>query len=209
MASLSIYLGEDQLLPDGFGIGFFGDDGFGAPVLIGEFQGRTFVTDASGIVENFEVNNNKRLTASTVINGQIGSGIPLTSLTNTLSTINMRFEDLEEVRTISPRLYIFDGSFDDDNNPNFTTSPDGLTMYCAEIRHTDEIQTDNGLGDTVWQETAGAVYLALIDSPGTLGLRPGGAFTTDTRHDWYIAMSVTPTSLGNKMFGLYFEVEFL
>lgn len=208
MASLDIYLGEDQLLPTGFGIGFFGNNGFGAPVQIGEFQGRTFVTNASGTVQNFEANNNKRASSTTVINGQIGSGIQLTALPNTLATINMRFDNTQSVRTLSPKLYIFDGSFNG-STPNFTTPPTGLTMYCAEIRHTDEIQTDNGLGDATWLDISGTTFLSLIDSPGELGLRPGGAFTSDTRHDWYIAMSCSPTELGNKMFGLYFEVEFL
>jgi len=42
--SVDIYLGEDQVLPDGSGVGFYGDDGFGAPILIGEYNGRTLYT---------------------------------------------------------------------------------------------------------------------------------------------------------------------
>lgn len=209
MAQVDIYLGEDVLLTAGFGVGFFGDGGFGAPILIGAFNGHTFVTDTSGALEGFEANNNKRLDASRVIHGQQGSGINLTQLPNSLATINLRFENAEEVTTNSPQLYVFDGSFDGSGIPNFTTAQTGLVMWCAQIRHTTEEQIDNGLGDSAWLNINGATFLSLVTSPGTLGLRPGGSFTSDTRHDWYVAMSCTPSELGDKAFGLYFETEFL
>ena len=209
MAQADIYLGEDVLLTAGLGVGFFGDAGFGAPILVGEFNGRTFVTDASGVSEGFEANNNKRLGADTVINGQEGSGIDLTQLPNSLATINIRFQNAVAVRTLAPKFYIFDGTFDGSGIPNFTTAQTGLTMWCAELLHTDEEQTDTGTGDSSWLDINGSTFLSLIDSPGELGLRPGGSFTTDTRHDWYIAMSCAPTELGDKAFGLYFAVEFL
>lgn len=209
MAQADIYLGEDFLLTDGLGVGFFGKAGFGAPVVVGEFNGRTFVTDASGVTEGFEANNNKRLGASTVIHGQEGSGINLLQLPNSFATINIRFENAIPVRTLSPKFYIFDGTFNGSGIPNFATPQTGLTMWCAEIRHLDEEQTATGIGSSDWIDINGPVFLALIDSPGTLGGRPGGVFTTDTRHDWYVAMSCSPTELGDKSFGLYFEVEFL
>lgn len=209
MAQADIYLGEDVLLTAGFGVGFFGDGGFGAPILIGAFNGRTFVTDTSGALEGFEANNNKRLDASRVIHGQQGSGIDLTQLPNSLATINLRFENAEAVTTNSPKLYVFDGSLDASGIPNFTTAQTGLVMWCAEIRHTTEEQVDNGLGDSAWLEINGTTFLSLVDSPGTLGLRPGGPFTSDTRHDWYVAMSCTPSELGDKSFGIYIEIEFL
>ncbi|KKM90127.1 hypothetical protein LCGC14_1241720, partial [marine sediment metagenome] len=121
MAQADIYLGEDVLLTAGLGVGFFGDAGFGAPILVGEFNGRTFVTDASGVSEGFEANNNKRLGADTVINGQEGSGIDLTQLPNSLATINIRFQNAVAVRTLAPKFYIFDGTFDGSGIPNFTT----------------------------------------------------------------------------------------
>ena len=209
MAQIDIYLGEDVRLTTGFGVGFFGNGGFGAPILIGAFNGHTFVTDVSGVQEGFEANNNKRLDATRVIHGQQGSGINLTQLPNSRATINVRFENAETVTTTTPKFYVFDGSFDASGIPNFTTPQTGLTMFCAEILHTTEEQVDDGLGDSAWIDINGAVFLSLIDSPGTLGLRPGGAFTSDTRHDWYVAMSCTPLELGDKNFGLYVEVEFL
>jgi len=206
--SVDIYLGEDQVLPDGSGVGFYGDDGFGAPILIGEYNGRTFVTDSDGDDEGFECNNIKKVSSSGLIYGQTGSGITLTSLPNTLASINIRFEHGSSVRTLSSRLYVFDGTLSG-SMPNIDNDPSGLTCYCAEIRHNSEIQDDNGLGDTAWFDTHGSTYLDLISSPGTSGLRPNGSLTSDTRHDWYVAMSATPDEFGDKEFGMYFETEFL
>lgn len=208
MATLSIYLGEDQLLPDDLGIGFFGNDGFGAPVIIGEYNGRTFVTNTSGTSENFECNNTKFLHASGTILGQTGSGILLTELPNHLATFNVRFGHPQSVRAASPKLYIYDGTETDDE-PNKENDPSGLTCYCAEIRHTGVIQDDTGLGDIQWMNIHGSTFLSMVESPGTSGIRPYGIYTYDTRHDWYVAMTVTPTLHGNKQFGMYFELEFV
>ncbi|GMU23695.1 MAG: hypothetical protein AMXMBFR13_37730 [Phycisphaerae bacterium] len=47
-------------------------------------------------------------------------------------------------------------------------------------------------------------------SPGTSGLRPNGPDTSDERHDWYFALSASPTSVGAKsQLGLYFGLQFL
>jgi len=206
-ASTTLYLGEDQELPNDTAVGFFGDD-FGSSINIGDFNNRTFVTDSSGILLGFEANNNKRVSDSIVIHGQSGSGMNLLQLPNRLATINIRFENDIAVRTLTARLYIFDGSFTG-GEPNFTIAPPGLTAYCAEIRHEEDEQTLTGLGDPVWEEIGGPTFLPMVSSPGTSGLRPFGSFTEDTRHDWYAAISVTPTSLGDRLFGLYFETEFL
>jgi len=209
MAHVRVYVGEDQQLPASSGLGFFGSDGFGAPVAVGQYPGRTFVTDASGLTTGFECNNNRRSSASGVINGQTGSGISLLSLPNTLATINIRFINSFDVRTQSARFHIYDGTETIYGIVNKDNDPVGLTCYCAQIRHTSELQVPNGGGDATWVDIHGSTYLSLISSPGTSGLRPAGAFTEDTRHDWYVAISPTPTQLGNKLFGMYFELEYL
>lgn len=206
--SISLFVGEDQLLPSNSGIGFYGNDGFGYPVLIGQYNGRTFVTNQDGSVKGFECNNNKKISTSGVINGQVGSGIQLISLPNNLATINIRFEYPTEVKTLSGKVYIFDGTLAS-GVPNIENPPTGLTCYCAEIRHQNTVQDPVGLGDVDWVDIQGPTYLDVISAPGTSGLRPLGSSTVDTRHDWYIAMSVTPTTFGDKQFAIYFETEFL
>lgn len=206
-ASTNLFLGEDQQLPDETAVGFFGDD-FGNSIGIGQFNNRTFVTDSSGILLGFEANNNRKISESGVVHGQAGVGIDILQLPNRLATVNIRFENDVAVRTLAAKLYIFDGSFTGED-PNFTIAPLGLTTFCAEIRHEEDEQTSTGLGDPVWEEIAGSTFLPMVSSPGTSGLRPFGSFTVDTRHDWYAAISCSPTSLGDKVFGLYFETEFL
>lgn len=208
MAELILYVGEDQRIPAGSGIGFYGD-GFGLSISRGAFNERTFVTDASGIIQGFEANNNKRLSSSGVIHGQTGSGISLLALPNTLATLNLRFNHTSDVNTQSVKFYVYDGTITD-GVPNKNNDPSGLTAWCAEIRKNSERQdVSNGLGDSTWQDIHGSTPLSLIDSPGTSGLRPLGSFTIDTRHDWYIAMSVTPDQFGDKLFGILLETEFL
>jgi len=52
--------------------------------------------------------------------------------------------------------------------------------------------------------------MTLSSSPGTSGLRPSGANTLDARHDWYVAISASPDSIGSKtLYGLYISLEFL
>lgn len=208
MAELNLYVGEDQLVPTGSGIGFFGNGGFGAAISVGGFNGRTFVVNPSGTIDGFEANNNQRSSSSGVIQGQSGSGISLVSLPNTLATLNIRFTHTQVVNTQNVLFFVYDGTLTG-GVPNKNNDPSGLTAYCAEIRHNDERQIANGLGDSVWLDTHGATSLPLIDSPATSGLRPLGASSVDTRHDWYVSMSVSPTQFGDKFFGILLETEFL
>lgn len=212
MANLDIYLAENFQLPSSSGIGFFGEDGFGDSIDLNAFNSRTFVTNSSGTVEGFEADNCKLTTqgswsgvggVSGVIIGQTGSGIHIRSLPNYLATINVRFTHTESVRTQNANLFVYDGVTQ-------TTAPTGIDVFCAEIIHTDEEQTQNGTGDSIWQEIGGSgSELGLISSPGTSGLRPLGPATEDTRHDWYVAMSVRPTTPNNKTFGFGVSFEFI
>lgn len=211
MADLKLYAGEDTVIPVGFGLGFFGNDGFSTPVTVGEYQGRTFITNASGTSENFECNNNKYLAPSYVLHGQAGSGILLTELPNELATINIRFTHVSQIYTQLCKMYIYDGT----NNgiiPNKTSPPTGMSFYGAEIIHPTRIQTDIGNGNAEWTEltTLGSNWLTITDSPGELGVRNGGpSYILDYRHDWYIALSCSPTQLGSKQFGVLIELEYL
>ncbi len=211
MATVGLHVGEDQLLVLPSGIGFYGTKGFGGPIIIGSFNERTFVTNAAGDIQGFEGNNNKFFDApgwgtspaavSGVIHGQSGSGIALISLPDRLATLNARFEHTSAVQIQNPKFIVFDGD-------NIANDPSGITVYTAEIRHNSDLQTPIGLGDTVWLDTKGGTVLDLISSPGTLGKRPSGPVTTDIRHDWYIAVSVQPTTPNDKTWGLAITLEF-
>ncbi len=211
MATLSLFVGEDQLLVLPSGVGFYGPGGFDGPISIGSFNDRTFVTNTAGDIQGFEGNNNKYFAGpgwgtapaavSGVIHGQLGSGIALISLPDRLATINARFEHTTAVQVQNPKFIVFDGS-------NIENDPSGITVFTAEIRHNSDVQDPIGLGDTVWQDTKGSTVLDLISSPGTLGKRPSGPATSDFRHDWYISVSVQPATPNDKVFGFSVTLEF-
>ncbi len=211
MATVGLFTGENQLLVLPSGIGFYGPGGFDGPISIGLFNQRTFIANAAGDIQGFEANNNKYFAGpgwgtapaavSGVIHGQTGSGIALISLPDRLATINLRFTHTSAVQVQNPKFIIFDGS-------NIENDPSGIIVYTAEIRHNSDVQNPIGLGDTVWQDTKGSTVLDLISSPGTLGKRPSGPVTSDTRHDWYIAVSVQPQTPNDKTWGLAITLEF-
>lgn len=90
--------------------------------------------------------------------------------------------------------------------------PSGVTCYCAEVIHPSFTQTGSlGSGDASWIHVHGsAVVMDLVASPGVSGIRPNGASTSSTVHDWYVALSPSPDSVGSKtQFGLYVELEYL
>jgi hypothetical protein len=213
MADISIWINNQTSLAVGSGIGFYGDSGFGSPVGIGSFQGRTFITDPSGLTNGIECNNNKLTIGvggslsgingtSGVIFGQVGDGIPLRNLPNYMASLNIRFEHVEAVRTQNAAMYIYDGNV-------LSHDPSGLLCYCSEIIHTSTSQDNTGTGDEIWSWVHGSESLGLIDTPGTSGLRPNGDLTIDTRHDWYVAISCTPNTPNSKLFGLAVEVEYI
>lgn len=211
MPTLELYAGEDTLVPTSSGLGFFGDDGFVAPVVIGEYNGHTFVTNASGTVQGFECNNNKYGSSSTVIHAQESSGISLRNLPNELATINLRFTHGEAVRCQGAKIWIFDGSFTGDI-ANKDRPAENLTFYVAEIRHRSRLQTvESSYSNASWTDVSasGSNYKSLVSSPGYRGVRQGGGEELSTQHDWYVAMTCTPTQLGDKQFGMTFECEYL
>lgn len=207
MAELKFYAGEDfdiyDLTGEGSGIGFFGD-GFGVSIPVGMYNSRTFITNSFGTIQGPEVDNCKYDSPTGVILGQTGVPVLLTQVPNYLATINPRFTHSSSVKVTNAEFRIFDRT--NINNPAV-----GVTCFAAEVIHPDNTQTNNGSGDSSWVEVGGSgSVLSLVDSPGTSGLSPSGVNTYDTRHDWYIMISVSPDSIGSKtQFGAYISLEYL
>lgn len=211
MATLELYAGEDTLVPTSSGLGFFGDSGFDAAIAIGSYNGHTFVTNSSGTVQNFECNNNKYNGASGVIHGQESSGLALSNLPNELATINIRFTHGSAIYCQNAKMYVFDGSFTD-SVANKEIPAENLTFYVAEIRHRSRLQTvESAYSDAGWSDVSasGSNYIAVVNSPGVNGAREGGFEKLSIQHDWFIALTCTPTQLGDKQFGTTFELEYL
>lgn len=211
MAILELYAGEDTLVPVSSGLGFFGNNGFDASIPIGTYNGHTFVTNSSGTIESFECNNNKYDGISGVIHGQQSSGVLLTNLPNELATINMRFTHGAAVFAQFAKFYVFDGSFTG-GVANKTIPASNLTFLTAEIRHRSRIQAiDSPYSDSVWSDVSasGSNFISLVNSPGLNGIREAGFEKLSIQHDWYLALTCTPTQLGDKQFGMTFEIEYL
>lgn len=205
MASIQWYAGDGFNINNlsGSGLGFYGSN-FGDSVDVGSYQDSCFITNSAGTSLGPQIDNIKWLNiGSGTVNGTT-SGIPLTAIPNYLATLNIRFNHSVAVKTQNAKLYCYDRS--DIANPQ-----SGVTFKAAQLIHPSITQTNNGSGDSTWLSLAGTgVYMSLVASPGTSGLRPNGANTSDTNHDWYTALSCSPDSVGSKtQFGLYFSVEYL
>lgn len=202
MAEVNMYIAEtDVKIDTGEALGFFGPDGFDDPLSLGEFNGRTFATTTSGVTPYEECDNCRRISSTGVIIGQTGTGIDLINLPNYLATINLRFTHPQAVLVQVPKLIVTDGD---------GGAPVGINIYGAEIIHTSRLQSDVGAGDSAWILMGGpSQQVDLLGSPGTSGLRPLGPATLSTRHDWYVALSVTPTTPGDKQFTFEVTLEFI
>jgi hypothetical protein len=204
MADINFYAGEDFEIGhiSGSGLGFY-SNGFGYSVPVGSYQSRTFITNSTGASQGAEVDNNKYSNSTTVIVGQAGSGISLTSLPNYLSTLNIRFTNDSPVTVQNAEFCVYDGV-------NVNNNPSGLTFQACEIIHPSTVQGPTGSGLTTWTQVYGSgSKLSLSDSPGTSGLSPNGPSTNDARHDWFVALSCSPNSVGAKTFSGQVSLEFL
>ncbi len=204
MPEIDMYIAENDVKIDtGEALGFFGPGGFGDPLSLNEFNGRTFSTTVNGSTGYEECDNCRRISSSGVVIGQTGDGINIRNLPNYLATVNLRFTHPQAVLVQNARFIAFDGT-------NIITPPTGLDVYGAEIIHTSRFQTDVGTGDTAWIQMQGSgQQLNLVNSPGTSGISPIGPATLDTRHDWYVALSVTPTTPSDKSFSLRVDLEYV
>lgn len=204
--SINFLAGPGYAIQDmaGSGLGFFGAGGFAAPVPVSQWQGRTFVTNGAGTTQGPEANNVQYLNAASGVLGQAGSGIPLTYIPNWQATLNIRFTNDTPVKTQNVQLRIYDRVHPD--NP-----ATGVTTAVAEIVHPNINQVPGGSGSPNWLFPGGSGSVVnLTSSPGTSGLRPNGPNTVSNQHDWYVALSASPNSIGSKtQYGLYVTMEYL
>jgi hypothetical protein len=190
----------------GSGLGFYGNANFGASVPVASYQQRTFITDATGAIQGPEVNNVMYLNPGSGILGQQGSGIALQAIPNWQATLNIRFNNDTSVRTQNAKMMIYD-------RVNTNNAASGVTTKAAQFIHPNPVQGPGGSGDSSWWNfnyTTPGLTMPLVASPGMSGLSPSGANTVDVQHDWYVAISGSPDSIGSKtQYGLYVSLEYL
>lgn len=208
MATLSFLAGENFEINylSGSGLGFYGSDGFGASVPVGEYQGRTFITNGAGTSHGSEADNIAFLNSGSGVIGQAGSGIGLQYIPNYQATLQIRFTHDTPVQCTSAKLYGYDRT-------SINNEPSGVTLKAFEIiRPQNDQAAPAGSGDDTWTTLEGTgSYLDLCPSPGVSGLYAGnGSNSTwaDTTHDWFVGLSASPDSIGSKTFGGYFSCEY-
>lgn len=205
MATLSFYAGNGAVTINnltGSGLGFYGA-AFGSSVDVGSYQTTTWVTDGNGTIQGPQANNIKWTHPNSgSING--AADVLLTQMPNYLTTLNVRFNHGSAVKTQNTKLRIYDRT-------NINNPASGVTTKVAQIIHPDVAQTNNGSGDVSWiTPTGSSVIMTLVSSPGLSGLSPNGTDTIDQNHDYYLAISASPDSIGSKtLYGLYFQLEYL
>lgn len=192
--------------PAGSGLGFYGSAGFGASVGVNAYQANTYVTDATGTQQGQQCHNTQYLNSASGIVDTATSGISITCFPNYQCPLNVRFTNSSPVKTQNAKLVIYDRT-------NINNAASGVLTYMAQVIHPDTVQNNDGSGDKTWRQfyysNAGS-GLPLVNSPGTSGLSPNGVNTVDTQHDWYVAISASPDSIGSKsLYGLFAYAEFL
>lgn len=188
------------------GVGFFGNAGFGSSVSVGAYQDSTYITNSNGTIAGALLNNIKYSHPSSGIVNGIGSpsGLNLQAITNSQASLNVRFSHTSAVATQNVKLRIYDRA-------NINNAASGVTTKVAEIIHPTTTNALDGSGSSSWQTPAGSgTVMDLVSSPGMSGLRPNGSGTIADRHDWYLALSASPDSIGSKtQYAMWVELEYL
>lgn len=203
MATVSFFGDQNQLITNlsGSGLGFFGST-FGNSVAVNAYQDTTWITNGNGTTQGAQCNNMKWTHPNSgSING--ASSKHLLDFPNHLSTLRISFTHSSAVQTQNAKVRIFDRS-------NINNAASGVTTKVAEIIHPSVTQAGQlGSGDSSWLTPAGSsVIVSLVDSPGLSGVNAMAA-NSEAQHDWFLALSASPDSIGSKtLYGLYFEVEY-
>lgn len=214
----------------GSGLGFYGLD-FGVSVPIDTRQKTTYITDSLGTASGSQLNNTEMVLEGDVnttgkVRVQNASELDLDRLPNYLCPLNIRFEHTEPVAVQNCKLRIFDRN-------NIDNHASGVTTYVYEARHPSTEQTETNLSHRGRTENSWFLYssgLAMVDmpftpSPGISGtntivadveapnkdwITTSGSVWQSMRHDWYVALSAEPDTIGSKtQYGLYFTLEYL
>lgn len=211
MAAVDFYAGQFAIQAlSGSGLGFYGET-FGASVNVSEWQQTTYITNGAGTAQGPQVNNIQFLNSQSGVVNSATSGIGLININNYLATLNIRFTHSSSVQVQNAKVRIYDRS-------NINNPASGVTTKVAELINTAVSQLVAGSGDTTWTSITSAnggsgTLVSLANSPGMSGLYAGNGSNSvrpDTRHDFFLAISQSPDSIGSKTLnGLYFSCEYL
>lgn len=186
--------GANEIVPAESGandtIGFFGA-GFGFSIRVGEYNNSSYVTTDNGSANHGQVPNLRYANSS---GAYVASELVATELLN----IDDDEATLKIILTTDSAVQTQNASFRAFDRNNINSNPSGVTVYAAEILKPDV--GVRGSGDASWTSIYGSgSVLDLEDHAYSSGV-----------HEWYIGLTVTPTSIGEKTnLGFYFQTEFV
>ncbi len=222
----------------GSGLGFFGG-GFGISVPVGQYQDTTYVTNGDGTSSGVRVNNTKWVSSVSIPNSGVsangGATIGLSGMPNYYAPLRITFSHSEAVKVQNCKLRIFDRNDISKPASGVTTKVFECRHPQPNEAHNGQSGTlaMRGVSNFAWSEFDPAEAQFDLDftaSPGMSGLNTSAAETLPSgladgsinwltnqgaaheslRHDWYVAMSASPDSIGSKtQYGLYFTLEYL
>lgn len=194
------------------GLGFYGSGTFGTSVAVNAYQDATYITNSDGSAQGAQINNVKFPIGATSSGMVSGTNYNLKDIPNKYSTLNIRFTNSAQCQVQNVNLFIYD-------RVNPVNAPSGVQTQVAEIINptgTLAVGNNKGSGDAAWTMLGTALPnnpLLLAQSPGSGGLNAGNgsvSVTPATQHDWYVALSASPTTIGSKTsYGLYISLEYL
>ena len=230
MATLGFYAGNTTINNlAGSGIGFYGSS-FGGSVAVGSFQETTFITKGAS------ASNVKYLNDGSGVIPTALAGTGLKFIPNSSATLNVRFTHATAVKTQNARVRVFDRAAADNPASGVTTriaelihtselltvqgSGDDFWWGSASHVGTDAQGSFQGSPNPDVRLPAGSytvggsgILVPISDSPGASGDYANGgtgSTKTSTQHDWYLAISASPDSIGSKtQYGLYVTLEYL
>jgi hypothetical protein len=236
MATLSFYAGStsiDNLA--GSGLGFFGSS-FGSSVTVSAFQDTSFITNSDGTTQGASANNVKFLDSASGITASATAGTGIKFIPNDKATLNIRFTHDSAIKTQNVRVCVFD-RYDKDYPASGVTTRVAELIHTSALLSVEGSGDEYWWGSTGHDGTdvqgsfqgspnpdvrlpinsytvgGSGIVVPLSDSPcasGSLAGNGTGSQQTATQHDWYIAMSASPDSIGSKtQYGLYVSLEYL
>lgn len=187
----------------GSGLAFFGAS-FGQSIAVGEYNKKTYVSNGAGTTQGPECWNIRYQDAASGIVAEAGSGIALTAVPNYQASLRVEVSSDDGEITV-PSAYV---SFYDRSSTS--NAPSGVSAFIAELVHPGDTQANEGSGSAQWHYPEGTGVLYLWPSPGTSGQYAASDSTwSSLSHDFYLAVSCGPESIGGKTFGLFFGAEWL
>lgn len=207
MATINFYVSVGSAFDvdlAGSGLGFYGAGGFGASVAVGAYQDNTYVTGSGGLEEGPHGYNVKWVHANS---GEVAGStiLNLQRIPNYEASLNIRFSTTgTPVNVQNAELRIYDRS-------DITKGASGVVTKVAELVNIALTEGVLGSGDTAWHTPVGSSDpVDLRDNPGISGTAVVGGTGTSLTHDWYVAISASPSSIGSKtQYGLYVSLEYL